>query len=59
MTDKSWKYSDKPTPDLIYYDVDTGKYYYLYSAGDFVSDEEEVYISYDVGTQKPRGLTND
>ena len=59
MTAKSWKYSDKPTPDLIYYDVDTGKYYYLYSAGDFVSDEEEVYISYDVGTQKPRGLTND
>ena len=38
MTEKAWEQSDKPTPDLIYYDVYTGKYYYLYSAADFVSD---------------------
>jgi len=61
MVDRAWKYSNKPTPDLVYYDADTGHYYYLYSAGDFLSEDtdEAVYISYDVGVQKPHGLTND
>lgn len=62
MTETSWKYANKPTPDLIYFDADTGRYYYLYDAGDFLTPEEgdeKVYISYDVGTVKPHGLTND
>ena len=59
MSEKAWKYSDKPTPDLVYYDADTGKYYYLYDAGDFLSADEPIYISYDVGTIKPHGLTNE
>ena len=50
MTEKAWKYSDKPTPDLIYFDVDTGKYYYLYDANDFITTDEPVFMSYDVGT---------
>ena len=59
MTEKAWKYSDKPTPDLVYFDVDTGKYYYLYDANDFITTDEPVFMSYDVGTVKPHGLTND
>ena len=39
MTETSWKYSNKPTPDLIYFDADTGRYYYLYDAGDFLTSE--------------------